>query len=48
MKSNLTFLRDAEVKDKWDLPSLFNAVRKDVIELAKGYMQTFGSEGKAW
>ena len=48
MKSNLTFLRDAEVKDKWDPPSLFNAVRKDVIELAKGYMQTFGSEGKAW
>ncbi len=48
MKSNLTFLRNAEAKDKWDPPSLFNAVRQDVIKLAKGYMQTFGSEGKAW
>ncbi|GAC1650372.1 MAG: class II fructose-1,6-bisphosphate aldolase [Ktedonobacteraceae bacterium] len=48
MKSNLTFLRDAEAKDKWDPPSLFNVVRQDMIELAKGYMHTFGSEGKAW
>ncbi len=48
MKSNLAFLRDTEAKDKWDPPSLFNSVRQDVIELAKGYMRTFGSEGKAW
>jgi len=48
MKSNLTFLRDAEAKNKWDPPSLFRSVRQDVIEMAKGYMQTFGSEGKAW
>ena len=48
MKSNLTFLRDAEAKNKWDPPSLFRAVRQDVKELAIGYMKTFGSEGKAW
>jgi ketose-bisphosphate aldolase len=48
MKSNLAFLRETEAKDKWDPPSLFNAVRHDVIEMAKGYMRTFGSEGKAW
>jgi ketose-bisphosphate aldolase len=48
MKSNLSFLRDAEAKNKWDPPSLFRYVRQDVVEMAKGYMQTFGSEGKAW
>ena len=48
MKSNLTFLRDTEAKDKWDPPSLFTAVRQDVVQMAQGYMQTFGSEGKAW
>ena len=48
MKSNLIFLRNAEEKNKWDPPSLFSAVRQDVKELAKGYMKTFGSEGKAW
>jgi ketose-bisphosphate aldolase len=48
MKSNLSFLRDAEAKNKWDPPSLFRSVRHEVIEMAKGYMQTFGSEGKAW
>jgi ketose-bisphosphate aldolase len=48
MQSNLAFLRETEAKDKWDPPSLFSAVRKDVIKLARGYMHTFGSEGKAW
>ncbi len=48
MKSNLAFLRDTEAKDKWDPPSLFRAVRQDVIDMAKRYMHTFGSEGKAW
>ena len=47
MKSNLSFLRDAEAKNKWDPPSLFRSVRQDVVEMAKGHMQTFGSEGKA-
>ena len=48
MKSNLAFLRDAETKNKWDPPSLFRSVRQEVKEMAKGYLQTFGSEGKAW
>ena len=48
MKSNLSFLRDAEAKNKWDPPSLFRYVRQEVKEMAKGYLQTFGSEGKAW
>ena len=47
MKSNLTFLRDAEQRDKWDPPSLFAAVRADTVELAAGFMRTFGSSGKA-
>ena len=48
MKSNLSFLREAEAKNKWDPPSLFRSVRQEVKEMAKGYLQTFGSEGKAW
>ena len=47
MKSNLAFLRDAEQRDKWDPPSLFTAVRADTVELAAGFMRTFGSSGKA-
>jgi ketose-bisphosphate aldolase len=48
MKSNLLFLRDAEAKNKWDPPSLFRSVRQEVKAMAMGYLQTFGSEGKAW
>jgi ketose-bisphosphate aldolase len=48
MKSNLAFLRAAESKNEWEPSSLFRAVREDVKELAKEYMKTFGSEGKAW
>jgi fructose/tagatose bisphosphate aldolase len=48
MKSNLDFLRDAEVKNKWDPPSMFTAVRRDVKEAVQNYIKTFGSEGKAW
>jgi len=48
MKANLSFLRDAEAKNKWDPPSLFRYVRQEVKEMAQRYMQTFGSEGKAW
>lgn len=47
MQSNLAFLREAEQRDKWDPPSLFKAVRADTIELAAGFMRTFGSAGKA-
>ena len=33
---------------KWDPPSLFRDVRAAVVEMAAGYMVTFGSAGKAW
>ena len=48
MRSNLEFLRDAETKDKWDPPSLFRAVRTDVLAMAADHMRRFGSSGKAW
>lgn len=47
MRANLDFLKDAEARDKWDPPSLFRAVRERVIEMATGYMNLFGSAGKA-
>jgi tagatose 1,6-diphosphate aldolase GatY/KbaY len=48
MKSNLEFLRGAEAADKWDPPSLFRDVRTTVVNLATGYIDRFGSAGKAW
>ncbi|MFF8729426.1 ketose-bisphosphate aldolase [Streptomyces sp. NPDC015171] len=47
MKSNLAFLRSAEERQKWDPPSLFRAVRQDVVELAGSLMRLFGSAGRA-
>jgi fructose-bisphosphate aldolase class II len=47
MQSNLAFLREAEAKNKWDPPSLFKQVNKAVKEMVAGYLQTFGSVGKA-
>jgi ketose-bisphosphate aldolase len=47
MQSNLAFLRDAEARNKWDPPSLFKHVNKAVKELVTGYLQVFGSVGKA-
>ena len=46
MKSSLGFLRTAEHNDKWDPPSLFRAVRADVVELAGALMTQFGSSGR--
>ena len=48
MKSSLAFLEGAREAAKWDPPSLFRSVRKDVIDLTVGYAETFGSVGKAW
>lgn len=48
MKSSLEFLRGAEQADKWDPPSLFKDVRSAVVNLTTGYIDTFGSAGKAW
>jgi fructose-bisphosphate aldolase class II len=48
MKSNLAFLTGAEERDSWDPPSLFKAVRADVMRLAADHMRRFGSVGRAW
>ena len=47
MRANLAFLRDAEERDRWDPPSLFTAVRAEVMDLAAGFMRRFGSVGRA-
>jgi ketose-bisphosphate aldolase len=47
MKSNLAFLTETAARDKWDPPSLFRAVRVDVMDLAGSLMTLFGSAGRA-
>ncbi len=47
MQSNLSFLREAEAKNKWDPPSQFSAVRKAVKAMVTEYLQIFGSAGRA-
>ena len=48
MRSNLSFLRDvAEPAEKWDPPSLFKAVRQDLVDMTVGLARKFGSAGKA-
>lgn len=47
MRSSLAFLKGAEEQQKWDPPSLFSAVRPDVVELTAGLCRTFGSAGRA-
>jgi fructose-bisphosphate aldolase class II len=47
MTSNLAFLREAEARDKWDPPSLFRHVAADVRAMTRGFIERFGSAGKA-
>ena len=47
MQSNLAFLRETEAKNKWDPPSLFRHVSQAVREMVTGYLEVFGSVGKA-
>ena len=47
MQSSLRTLEQARAADKWDPPSLFAAVRRDVVEMATGLMRQFGSAGQA-
>lgn len=47
MKSNLAFLTEAEAKNKWDPPSLFSAVRSDIVAMTVALAEQFGSAGKA-
>ena len=48
MRANLAFLRGAEERGSWDPPSLFAAVRADVMAMAAEHMRRFGSVGRAW
>jgi fructose/tagatose bisphosphate aldolase len=48
MQSNLAFLEGARERNKWDPPSLFAAVRADVMQMAAEHMRRFGSVGRAW
>jgi ketose-bisphosphate aldolase len=47
MRSSLAFLEAAAAKGKWDPPSLFAAVRDDVMSMTAGLTKLFGSAGKA-
>jgi ketose-bisphosphate aldolase len=47
MRANLDYLRTAEDQDRWDPPSLFTAVRAEVLGLAADHMRRFGSVGRA-
>jgi fructose-bisphosphate aldolase class II len=47
MKSSLAFLESTAEKQKWDPPSLFRAVRQDVIGMTGSLMTLFGSAGRA-
>lgn len=47
MRSSLAFLKGAEADDSWDPPSLFDAVRADVVAMTAQLCATFGSAGKA-
>lgn len=47
MQSSLAFLRGAEAADQWDPPSLFGHVGTAVKGTVAGYLQVFGSAGKA-
>lgn len=48
MKSTMSFLAQAEKANKWDPPSLFAAVREDVVDMVGDLAIQFGSDGKAW
>ena len=48
MKANLDFLRGAEERNVWDPPSLFREVRTASVDMAAGFIQRFGSAGRAW
>lgn len=47
MQSSLAFLKKAEAASKWDPPSLFKHVDASIRELVTGYLNVFGSAGKA-
>jgi ketose-bisphosphate aldolase len=48
MRSNLSFLQEAERENTWDPPSLFRHVSGDVNTMAAEHIERFGSAGRAW
>lgn len=48
MQSTLAGLEAARDADRWDPPTLFDAVSADARSLVSGLAATFGSAGKAW
>ena len=48
MRSNLSFLQEAERENRWDPPSLFRHVSDDVKAMAAEHIERFGSAGRAW
>jgi fructose-bisphosphate aldolase class II len=48
MRSNLSFLQEAEGENRWDPPSLFHQVSADVKAMATEHIERFGSAGRAW
>jgi len=48
MRSNLSFLQEAERESRWDPPSLFRHVSDDVKAMAAEHIERFGSAGRAW
>ena len=48
MQSGLEFLKDAERRNKWDPPSLFQHQDAAVRSMAAQHMRIFGSAGRAW
>ena len=48
MRSNLSFLQEAERENKWDPPSFFRHVSADVNAMAAEHIERFGSAGRAW
>jgi fructose-bisphosphate aldolase class II len=47
MQSNLAFLREAEAHNRWEPTSQFSFVRTAVKAMVTGYLQQFGSAGRA-
>ncbi|MCU1482679.1 MAG: ketose-bisphosphate aldolase [Subtercola sp.] len=48
MQSTLASLKRSEETAKWDPPTLFADVSRDVVSLTSSLASTFGSAGKAW
>lgn len=48
LKPSLEFLRETELKNKWDPPSLFRHQRTAIMEMAREHIRLFGASGRAW